>query len=280
MPGRNRNPKDYYTTLGVSPDATDEDLRKAYRRLALQWHPDRNTVDPAATERFQEISEAYAALSDAEKRREYDALRAAHAEPSFRYSREDLFRDMFANRNASAVFEELAREFERMGMRVDRHYFEQALFAGRVLVTGGVFIISPLTPILGMFSLAKTALRAMGGATALSGKTASSLPGVSGLLSGIGKIGRWLVGLPAEPAVESPVPIKGDMMISLSLSRAECERGTQKEIVVRWEGRNERLLVTVPAGVRAGSRLRLKGKGTEGPDGIAGDLYLSIVCSD
>jgi curved DNA-binding protein CbpA len=280
MPGRNHNPKDYYATLGVPPGATDEDLRSAYRRLALQWHPDRNKVDPSATERFQEISEAYAALTDPAKRREYDALRAAHAEPSFRYSREDLFRDMFANRNASAVFEELAREFERMGMRVDRHYFEQALFAGRVLVTGGVFVISPLTPILGMFSLAKTALRAMGGVTALTGKTAPSLPGVSGLLSGIGKFGRWLVGLPAEPATGSPVPTKGDMTVPLSLSRTECEQGTRKEIVVRRDGSDERLLVTVPAGVRAGSRLRLKGKGTSGPDGTAGDLYLSVVCSN
>ena len=202
MPSRTRGSKNYYELLGVPSDASDEDLRKTYRRLALQWHPDRNTADPTATERFQEISEAYAALSDPDKRREYDALRAAHAEPSFRYSRDDLFRDMVASRNASAVFEELAREFERMGVRVDRHYFEQVLFGGRMFITGGIFILSPLTPILGMLGLVKSALRVLGAATEPAGKPSPSLPGVSGVLSGLGRIGRWLVGVPAEPVVE------------------------------------------------------------------------------
>jgi len=64
--------RDYYEVLGVPRDAGGDDLKKAYRRLAMQYHPDRNPDDLQAEERFKEASEAYAVLSDAEKRRAYD----------------------------------------------------------------------------------------------------------------------------------------------------------------------------------------------------------------
>ncbi|MBI5409885.1 MAG: molecular chaperone DnaJ [Nitrospirae bacterium] len=64
--------KDYYQTLGVEKNATEEDLKKAYRKLALKYHPDRNPGDKASEEKFKEINEAYAGLSDPEKRRSYD----------------------------------------------------------------------------------------------------------------------------------------------------------------------------------------------------------------
>ena len=64
--------RDYYQILGVSEDASQEQIKAAYRRLAFQYHPDRNKEDTAAAEKMKEINEAYAILSNQAKRKEYD----------------------------------------------------------------------------------------------------------------------------------------------------------------------------------------------------------------
>ena len=81
--------RDYYEILGLSKDASAEDIKKTYRKLALKYHPDRNK-EAGAEEKFKEISEAYAVLSDAEKRSQYD--RFGHAGIDGQYSAEDIFR--------------------------------------------------------------------------------------------------------------------------------------------------------------------------------------------
>ncbi|WP_448811646.1 DnaJ C-terminal domain-containing protein [Agromyces bauzanensis] len=68
--------KDFYAILGVSKDASDADIKKAYRKLARKFHPDQNPGDAAAEAKFKEISEANSVLSDTEERKEYDAIRA------------------------------------------------------------------------------------------------------------------------------------------------------------------------------------------------------------
>jgi molecular chaperone DnaJ len=82
--------RDYYEVLGVERSASPEQIKQAYRQLALQWHPDRNTA-PDAADKFKEIAEAYAVLADQTKRRAYDTT--GHAGVSERWSTEDIFRD-------------------------------------------------------------------------------------------------------------------------------------------------------------------------------------------
>jgi hypothetical protein len=75
--------KDYYAALGLDNKATETDIKKAYRRLAMTCHPDKNPDDPSAKEKFHAISEAYSTLSDREKREEYDADGTDNFSPLF-----------------------------------------------------------------------------------------------------------------------------------------------------------------------------------------------------
>src|SRR5512136_2998309 len=81
--------RDYYEVLGVQKNATKDQIKDAYRKLAMQYHPDRNK-SPEAEEKFKEISEAYAVLSDDQKRQQYNTLGKAGFDQ--RYTEEDIFR--------------------------------------------------------------------------------------------------------------------------------------------------------------------------------------------
>ena len=88
--------EDYYKTLGIEKSAIAEDIKKAYRKLALKWHPDKNPNNKAAEDKFKKINEAYAVLSDSEKRKEYDTYGSADQFRQ-RYTQEDIFRGFDLN---------------------------------------------------------------------------------------------------------------------------------------------------------------------------------------
>ncbi len=92
---------DYYKTLGIDKNASDSDIKKAYRKLAMKYHPDHTKGDKAAEEKFKKISEAYAVLSDPEKRKQYDTYGSADFQQ--RFSQEDIFRNF--------DFSDIFREF-------------------------------------------------------------------------------------------------------------------------------------------------------------------------
>ena len=110
--------KDYYKILGVSKNASPEEIKKAYRKLALKYHPDRNKGDKAAEAKFKEINEAYAVLSDPEKRKQYDTFGADGFHS--RFSQEDIFRGF--------DFNSIFREFGFGGGRA--HSIFSEIFGG------------------------------------------------------------------------------------------------------------------------------------------------------
>jgi curved DNA-binding protein CbpA len=264
---RHGTERDYYATLGLGPDASEDEIRRTYRRLALQWHPDRNPGDARAEERFKEISEAYAILIDAGKRRAYDQGRRTGRPAGFGTSREDVFRDLFNDPRASAVFEELARELQRAGLRVDRRDFERTLYGGRVVVTGGVFVITPLTPLRLLWRVGRAALRA-GAPT-----PPRALLGGRGPFARAVDLGRRLLGLGNDATTDVSA---SDVTFPLRLTAAEAERGGPRRVTLRRADGDDEVLVTIPAGVRRGTRLRLRGKGRTGRRGERGDAYLVV----
>jgi curved DNA-binding protein len=100
---------DYYSVLGVSRNATDTDIKKAYRKLAMQYHPDRNPgKEKWANEKFKEINEAYGVLGDPEKRRQYD-----------QFGTVGNLGDIFGSPSTRTTFEEMMKDFGGAGLRFD-----------------------------------------------------------------------------------------------------------------------------------------------------------------
>ena len=92
--------RDYYEVLGAKKDATEKELKKLYRKLAMQYHPDRNPDNPEAEAKFKEAAEAYDVLSNAEKRARYDRFGHAGMSGAGFGSTDDIFSsfgDMFAD---------------------------------------------------------------------------------------------------------------------------------------------------------------------------------------
>lgn len=265
--------KDYYEILGVSPGATDEEIRLAYRRLALRYHPDRNPNDHQAEEKFKEICEAYGVLIDPQKRREYDLHRERasreRAAEGFRYTQEEIFQDLFRNPYASQIFSELLREFERAGFRFDQQFFDQILFGGRGILFGGFFVWTPF---------GTTKFRFFGPSRRGHSIRESEAPQKGGFLERLGqRIGRALLGGPKSlpQAQTREYPGEGDLHYHLSIDPEQARAGTEVKIAIDRGKSKERLSVRIPPGTKPGTRLRLRGKGIP-KDGKSGDLYLTI----
>jgi curved DNA-binding protein len=244
--------KDYYGILGVKPDATSDEIRKAFRKKALQFHPDRNK-DPGAAERMGEVNEAYAVLSDPEKRRNYDLLKrrfGSFAQDRFRerYSREDIFKGS----DIQDVFEELSRMFGLRG-------FED-IFNARS------------SPFYRSFQYHRPGMSARGfmffSSCGFNGKTFNHiLPR--------GKAADFLAeGL--RRRLGFFVPRKGkDRNDRVVISSELAGKGGKVQYHCRLN--DKMLLVTIPPGIKSGGRLRLRGMGNPGKrGGEPGDLYVTV----
>lgn len=258
--------KDYYKILGVSPEATEEEIRLAYRRLALRYHPDRNPGDPSAEEKFKEVNEAYGVLGDPRKRAEYDRMLKTGSTEGFGYSQEEIFEDLFRDPRMNTVLQELLREFERAGFRFDQGFLDQVFFGGRGIIFGGIFVFGPWGfPRLKLFGK---------GAKERESLQRAKAPGL------VERLGQQLGGLikgrtEQVPSMDRVEQSKNDLHYILALPMEDMSKGTQVRITVDRGFGKEKLKVRIPPGTRPGTRLRLKGKGLHGPKGV-GDLYIKV----
>jgi len=267
--------KDYYKILEVDQDASDEQIKQSYRRLALKYHPDRNPGDSSAEEQFKEIAEAYGVLVDPAKRAEYDHwLRTGATERAtgqgFGYSQEEIFQDLFRDPRFSRVFQDLFSEFEKAGFRFDQRFFDQVFFGGRGMFFGGIFIWGP-------FGTGRMRMRGPRQRSGVESQDRSQLQPF-GLLKRLGqKIGRFLLGdQKALPNGTQKVTVRSqDLTYDLTLPSEDAQNGTWVTIAIDRGQGQERLKVKIPPGTRSGVRLRLKGKGRR-RDGGSGDLYLTV----
>jgi len=266
--------KDYYQILGVSKTATEEDLRKSYRKLAMKYHPDRNPDDPNAEEKFKEVAEAYGVLTDQVKRREYDACLSRGTMYStnqttggFGYSQEDILRDLFKDPRFQQMFNGVLREFQRSGFRYSSHFVKKSFFGGKGGVFfGGIFLLG---------SLAKPLL---------SGAARKGLAGKSSLLRSAGQAVGSLLGMGNNK--QNPKILRDgrareehpefDITYHTPLTGNELRRGKTIQVLVYGENGEQTLKVSIPPGSKAGQKLRIRGKGRPGPMG-RGNLYLHLV---
>jgi curved DNA-binding protein len=272
--------QDYYESLGVPRDASEEDIRRAYRKLARQLHPDVNK-EPGAEDRFKEVSEAYEVLRDSEKRERYDRLG-----PNWKAG-QDV--------SGAGDFEEFMRRrgggrpggggAGAGGYRVDfgddggdfSEFFE-GLFGGRARGRGGGGFggfdgfSAPQREAVLELSLEEAAA---GGRRRLSlqgeGEVEVTIP--PGVSDGDRlRIGDDLV-LRIRIRPHKRFRVKGrDLNLDLLVAPWEAALGAEIEVPTL----NGRARLKVPAGSSSGRRLRLRGEGLPGPSGGAGDLYATV----
>ncbi|MCA3307184.1 MAG: molecular chaperone DnaJ [Roseomonas sp.] len=253
--------RDYYEVLGVARDAGEDDLKKTYRKLAMQWHPDRNQGNAEAEAKFKELNEAYDVLKDAEKRAAYDRFGHAAFEqggpggggggggPFGGGGFEDIFEEMFGRFGGGGRGQRAAAG-RGADLRTQVEVSLEEAFAG-----------------------AKKTIRF---ATSVSCEACKGVGAEGGAASGVqncgtcqgsGKVraqqGFFLVERTCPTCSGAGRTIKNPCKICRGAGRVQRERS---------------LNVSVPAGVDDGTRIRLSGEGEAGQRGApAGDLYVDIA---
>lgn len=250
---------DYYELLGVRPDATDDEIKKAFRRLARELHPDANPDDQQAHERFKQVSVAYETLRDPDRRRRYDAygsegakMGAGGGDP-FGFAGGgfgDIFDAFFGGggggfttrRNGPARGSDM-----ELLLELD---FEEAVFGVRRE-------INLRAPVL---------CGTCDGRGSRPGTTPTTCSGCGGA----GEVRRVRQSILGQMVTSSPCPRCGGQGETITDPCPDC----------RGEGRRteeKAYEVDVPAGVEDGTQLRLPGRGAAGPrGGPPGDLYLHV----
>lgn len=286
---------DYYSLLGVDRNVSEDQIKKAYRKMAMKYHPDRNQNNPQAEERFKKISEAYAVLSDNKKKQQYDRFGAEGFRQKF--SQEDIFRDF----DASEIFSNFGIRFEGGDpfQRIHEMFsgggrfgntFEDIL-GGHGFGTGGMPQTRKGEDLESTFSVSfeEAALgceKRIGIQRNVKQEeiTIKIPPGMGNgkklRLKGKGNPSQF-GGPPGDLYIKisvEPHPIfhrKGnDIVVDLEISPTDALLGTTKEVSTLTGPKN----LKIPAGTHSHSKLRLKGMGISTASGTRkGDQLVRIL---
>ncbi len=253
--------RDYYEVLGVNRDASEDELKKAYRRLAMKYHPDRNPDDPDAEEKFKEASEAYEILNNAEQREAYDRFGHAGVDPSqgggpggFSFEGNfgdifgDVFGDIFGGGRGGGRSNGMGRGADlRYNMHLD---LEQAVQGDTVEIR---------IPVLAV-------CEDCDGTGAAPGTSPTTCPDCGG--TGQVRVSQGFFSL------QQTCPrCRGQGVIITDPCRT-CGGAGRVE-------KRKTLSVKIPAGVDTGDRIRLTGEGEAGVNGgPPGDLYVQVEVND
>ncbi len=252
--------RDYYEVLGLGKGASDDEIKKAYRKLAKKYHPDMNPGDKTAEEKFKEVNEAYAVLSDPEKKSKYDQFGHAAFDPAMGgggfgggfdgFDFGDIFSSFFGGGGGGARRRNAPTRGEDLQYRVTLTFEEAAFGCKKDISYGRVERCSDC-----------------GGSGASKGTSAETCP----TCKGSGQV---------QTAQRTP--------FGVFQSTHTCDncRGTGKIIknpCKNCSGKGyvklqKKLTVTIPAGIDNGEYLRVSGQGNEGRNGgPAGDLIVAVT---
>lgn len=255
------NGTDYYKILGVEQQADVRQIKDAYRKMAFKFHPDRNKDNPAAADQMKAVNEAYAVLSDPDKRQRYDQMRQQFGPDAYSRFRNDYSdQDIFSGSDIHSIFEEVARSFGLRGFEdifkefygADYRSFEvkkPGFFAGGFIFTGPM-------------GRGRRQRRCQGRGCS------QAIPRMDSL----GRFSRFIL----EKVSGIQIPQRGaDIHDVIQIDTDLAREGGPYAYFLRK--RDKKLVVKIPAGIRDGQRIRLSSMGESGKaQGPAGDLFLKV----
>ncbi|MGS0690045.1 DnaJ C-terminal domain-containing protein [Shewanella sp. 0m-4] len=273
--------QDYYSVLGVSKASSNQEIKKAYKKLAMKYHPDKNPDDATAEVKFKSAKEAYEVLTDTDKRRKYDQFGHAGLENSGqggRHYSQDGFNDMFGG-----GFSQRERGFG--GQSFDGFDFEDMFSqsrGGQSRVQKGqdkefVFTVDFVDAVQGVEKVVELPVN---GETK---KIKVKIP--AGIKDGekIRFTGKGSAGLHGGPAGDLLLTIatrehaflereNNDLIYTASVDMVMAALGGELEVNVL----DKRFKLKVPAGTQPGRKFKIKGKGVTDRKGATGDLFVKI----
>lgn len=278
---------DYYEILGVPKNASDKEIKKAYRKLAMKYHPDKAKGDKAAEEKFKQISEAYAVLSNKEKRKQYDTFGSADFRQ--RYTREDIFKEF--------DFSDILREFGfggpspfmGKGGGIRFSFGDESLFGGRrareeAQLKGSDIVYELALTLQEVASGTRktVSLRHAGHTETVTVKIPKGM--ISGKklrLAGKGHPSPY-GGPPGDLYIQSKVlddpvyTIEGyDLYINREIKLSQAILGTRISVPTL---ENKKISLKIPPGTKHKTKMRLSGHGLTHMKGSGkGDLYIRIL---